>query len=639
MKYFFTNEITHALFYTLVHSLWQGLALAMIAGAVLMFTKKSTPAFRYNSLCILLIIFIACNLITFYYELKLADEYASSKLTSLIAAVTINVPGSAHIDRHPISVIGRIIQTIKPYENLIVFAWFVIIFLKCTYLVAGFKQIHVLKNRQVTDAGEYWNNRVKEFARRIGVKKPVTLMRSALAKIPMVTGHLKPVILIPASLLTALPKEETEAILLHELAHIRRKDYLVNMLQNIIDIIFFFNPAALWISSKIKEERENCCDDIAINVIQNKKQFIHALVSFQEYKIDVTKYAAYFPGSKNYLLQRAKRIITNNNKTLTNMEKIFLVSGLMITGVLMASFTYTKQIVPGQKETIVISVNKTISNRQADTLSPKTGSKNTISTSFEGKQYKIIEQNGKVTELYINDKKIPDKEITQYASTIDKIRQQAKEQMDKQIVQMKLQQKALIEKQTDLMKQKELLMKAQLDSQDQMKLLQEKLIASAEMTKQKELLNKMQAEQKVELMKLQNKVLLEKQADLTKEKELLMKVQVDKENEQMEILKKELLEKYEMDQKEPINKELLNNQNDQIKQLKDSFEKESEQMKLKNKELMNQVDQLKRQLQLMNKKKQDSLYQEKPTIPKSQVKPMKSNTTDIAINLYKNKQD
>src|SRR6478735_3197777 len=103
-------------------------------------------------------------------------------------------------------------------------------------------------------------------------------------------------------------------------------------------MIFFFNPAVLWISSLIKDERENCCDDIAINEVKNKKQFIHALVSFQEYNINAPKYAASFPGNKNHLLNRIKRIITDNNKTLNNREKIFLTSGLLITGFLMASF-------------------------------------------------------------------------------------------------------------------------------------------------------------------------------------------------------------------------------------------------------------------------------------------------------------
>jgi beta-lactamase regulating signal transducer with metallopeptidase domain len=86
-------------------------------------------------------------------------------------------------------------------------------------------------------------------------------------------------------MLTTLPASEIEAILLHELAHIRRRDYLVNLLQSFSDIIFFFNPAVLWLSSLIRDERENCCDDIAIGEVKNKKQFIHALLSFQEYNL------------------------------------------------------------------------------------------------------------------------------------------------------------------------------------------------------------------------------------------------------------------------------------------------------------------------------------------------------------------
>ena len=110
-----------------------------------------------------------------------------------------------------------------------------------------------------------------------------SLLESAIVKVPVVIGLLKPVILLPLGLLSNLPPDQVEAVLLHELAHIRRKDYLVNLLQSFAEVVFFFNPALLWISSLMREERENCCDDVAISHIKNKKQFIHALVAFQEY--------------------------------------------------------------------------------------------------------------------------------------------------------------------------------------------------------------------------------------------------------------------------------------------------------------------------------------------------------------------
>ena len=102
---------------------------------------------------------------------------------------------------------------------------------------------------------------------------------------PVVIGHLKPVILIPLGCLAGLPADQVEAILLHELAHIRRSDYFVNFLQNITESIFFFNPGLLWISSLIKEERENCCDDIALEQTKNKRGLVQALISFKEQEL------------------------------------------------------------------------------------------------------------------------------------------------------------------------------------------------------------------------------------------------------------------------------------------------------------------------------------------------------------------
>src|SRR5262249_45478906 len=154
--------------------------------------------------------------------------------------------------------------------------------------------------------------------------KKIILLESEIIKVPMMTGWLKPMILFPFSLLSQLPQEQVEAILLHELAHIKRKDYFVNLLQNFAETIFFFNPAVLWISSLIRDERENCCDDIAIQSTNDKEKFIHALVAFQEYNLSKSRFGIAFPGQKNHLLNRIKRIIYNSNKTLNNMEKVLL---------------------------------------------------------------------------------------------------------------------------------------------------------------------------------------------------------------------------------------------------------------------------------------------------------------------------
>jgi len=187
----------------------------------------------------------------------------------------------------------------------------------------------------------YWSGRVAELAQRIGIKRAVRILESSVVKAPMMAGVLKPVILIPMGLLAQLPQQEVEAILLHELAHIRRRDYLTNLLQCFAEVLFFFNPAVWWISSLIREERENCCDDIAVGETHSKKDLINALVSFQEYRH--SHYTLAFAGGNNHrrdhLLRRVKRIVHRDDKTLDVREKLFLLVCLFITAGLTVAFS------------------------------------------------------------------------------------------------------------------------------------------------------------------------------------------------------------------------------------------------------------------------------------------------------------
>src|SRR6202008_3371205 len=114
------------------------------------------------------------------------------------------------------------------------------------------------------------------------------------------------VILVPLGLLAALPPSQVETILLHELAHIRRKDYLVNLLQRFSEAVFFFNPALIWISSLIRQEREACCDDIVVSTATHHGNYLKALVSFQEYCLTPPKYAMAIGSKQHYLLNRVK---------------------------------------------------------------------------------------------------------------------------------------------------------------------------------------------------------------------------------------------------------------------------------------------------------------------------------------------
>src|SRR5688500_19438873 len=116
-------------------------------------------------------------------------------------------------------------------------------------------------------------------------------------------------------MLSQLSPPQVETILLHELAHIRRRDFAMNLLQRFAECIFFFNPFIVWISSRIREEREACCDDIVMEHISNKRSYLEALVSFRQPDFMVQGHAMAL-GRNNNLLNRVKRIITQENRKL-----------------------------------------------------------------------------------------------------------------------------------------------------------------------------------------------------------------------------------------------------------------------------------------------------------------------------------
>jgi len=332
----FREDIVRALFWTLVHSLWQGLALAMLTGLVILLTRRSAPVLRYNILLGLFCLFMAAAGTTFILQLRGAGSEGAGPVQTNISS-TVEAPlVSGLLTPGELSWSDKLVGYFNQQAELIVAVWMIILGIRLVKLLVNLGNVQRLRYYRASVVEDKWQERVSELAQRIGIKKVVVMLESAVIGVPMMAGIFRPVILVPLGFLSQLPPQQVEAILLHELAHIRRKDYVINLLQSIAEILLFFNPAVLWISSLIREERENCCDDIAVGETRNKKEFIHALVSFQEYA-QSSSYALAFPGSKNQLLGRVQRIVHQEDKRLNGREKFFLLVCVLITaGVIIA---------------------------------------------------------------------------------------------------------------------------------------------------------------------------------------------------------------------------------------------------------------------------------------------------------------
>lgn len=326
MLVIFPDNLLRTLCWTFIHSLWQGLILAIAAGLIMLITKRSVASLRYTLLAGLFFLFLGGVVLSFLVEWRTGTGNSLSwkLLTDPTAIDAIFHPS---IFRQPVEQLRLFLDINSPW---IVLGWLIIFGFKSARMILDLMYVSRLRSHQVSAPGNEWKIKLQALSYEIGISKKVSLLQSGLVRIPVVVGFLKPVILVPVGILAGLPAAEVEAVLLHELAHIRRRDYLVNCIQRVAEMFFFFNPAVLWVSSLLRIERENCCDDIAIAKTKNKLQFVEALISFKEHSLRHPQYALGLFGKRNLLVQRVSRIVHARNKTLSPFEGIFVMMNLFV---------------------------------------------------------------------------------------------------------------------------------------------------------------------------------------------------------------------------------------------------------------------------------------------------------------------
>jgi bla regulator protein BlaR1 len=374
------HAVINALCWTLIHSLWQGLVLAILTGIVLLVTRKSVPALRYNLFAGLLLLFVLTNGATFFYVLEQSKMLATAVNVLSDYALDNVAPTSNQLIPAGFGYGFIEILTLTLNRNAagIVTLWLLVFLIKSARTAAGLMYNERIGRMKIAPASVSWNWQLRELAVRLGIYGRVMLMESGIVKVPVMQGFFKPMIIVPLGFLTSLPQQQIEAILLHELAHIRRKDYLVNFLQCVAENLYFFNPTLLWVSYLIKTEREHCCDDLVIGVTRDQMSFVNALVSFKEAEIAVSDVGLSFTGNRNHLLNRIKRIIFNDNKQLTTMEKLSITTSLVaVTFLSMAYFSPLKQsektlvrMVPKMEETAISETGPAVTAQQIVKIKP-----------------------------------------------------------------------------------------------------------------------------------------------------------------------------------------------------------------------------------------------------------------------------
>jgi len=345
LEQLFSDEIIKALGWTILHSLWQGTMIALLLALLMVFLHRHSSTVRYFISATALVTVLVLSAVTFaglYSTLRQPFEYAGSEAATI--RYIPNISGGYTMYTAPEqkesfwSTFTAFVDYFNQHLPLIVTIWMMGVAVLALRFLGGLAYVQRLKSYRTKILPEVWEKRMQSIAEKLDIRQKVKLLESSMVKVPMVIGHLKPVILLPIGTVTGLSVKQIEAILAHELAHIARNDYILNIFQSIIDIVFFYHPAVWWISASVRSERENCCDDIAVQISSDSMAFARALTEMQQVDYRVPGFAMAASGEKGKLFQRVKRLVESHQKNPTFKEG-FLAACVLMISILSLSFS------------------------------------------------------------------------------------------------------------------------------------------------------------------------------------------------------------------------------------------------------------------------------------------------------------
>jgi len=298
---------THALGWALVDSLWQNALAAAGLAALLAIIPVRAARTRYAVAIVTLALMLALPAAT-AVRLSETSPWTSDVVTATSAvAPGPTGPGPQAVATTPTPAAIR--AAIEPVLPWVVLAWFGGVVALSLRLASGWLMTRQLGRVGTSSVPDACVEAVARLAARLRISRPVRVLGSAVVQVPAVIGWLRPVILLPASALTGLTPLQLDALLAHELAHVRRYDYVANLLQSVVETLLFYHPAAWWVSQQVREEREHCCDDLAVAVCGDAHFYATALLSMERLRVTPPAFALAAAGRGGTLMGRIRRLV------------------------------------------------------------------------------------------------------------------------------------------------------------------------------------------------------------------------------------------------------------------------------------------------------------------------------------------
>jgi beta-lactamase regulating signal transducer with metallopeptidase domain len=299
--------------WALVHFVWQGAVIGAGAAIGLYVLRSATSNVRYAFASAALILMLLSIVVTAWLVSSPAptpivaavsrSSSISPAITSLIVRFDPAIVGSRPHDTGTAHALRRLPQAFP----VIVIAWLVGVAVLLGRLLDGWWRVRAVQRVALSAPPSRWQEAADRLARRIGIRHRVRVTDADIVETPTVIGWWRPVIVLPFVALSGLTPTQTDAILMHELAHIRRHDYLVNLLQHVTETVLFYHPAVWWLSHRMRVEREQCCDAIVVRLCTDPLDYATALTKLEEARQPASVLAVAATGGR--LLERVRYLL------------------------------------------------------------------------------------------------------------------------------------------------------------------------------------------------------------------------------------------------------------------------------------------------------------------------------------------
>ncbi|MEZ4826886.1 MAG: M56 family metallopeptidase [Bacteroidia bacterium] len=301
--------------WAILHSLWLGFAAAFFLFILLNLLKNRGAEIKYVSSVLTLVILFGSIGFIFFDEYR--DRSTNVETTYETGPAQVNPPVLPEVKISFLEqLFSRVSETWNQWIPTVVELWFWGILLFALRLGVGYYGLIRLSRREVQLPPEIWLTRLGQLAKEAGIRRVVNMRISGIADGPMTLWHLRPLILIPAGMLSGMSPDHIEAIIIHELAHIRRADFLVNFIQTLIETVLFYHPALWWISGRIRDLREECCDDRVLATGRDVHIYAEALTRvYAFYHSPKTMFMMSATGNNGHFTARIQRMFGITRRT------------------------------------------------------------------------------------------------------------------------------------------------------------------------------------------------------------------------------------------------------------------------------------------------------------------------------------